>query len=158
MRNLAYASAMGGFLEDPHTLERFVAAQEPVYPQALTEIRSGRKRTHWMWFIFPQLSGLGSSPTSQFYAITSSAEAAAFLAHDTLGRRLRECSEALLGLHGASAYEIFGSPDDQKLRSSMTLFASVSPPGSVFEQVLDRYFDGVSDVRTLQKLGERVRS
>lgn len=139
--------------EDRYDLQRFVAAQERTYPHVLAEIRQGRKRTHWMWFIFPQMAGLGSSATAALYAIETRAEAAAYLAHPILGARLRECAGALLSLASASASDIFGFPDDLKLRSSMTLFASVSPPGSIFQQVLDRYFGGEGDQRTLRLLG-----
>jgi uncharacterized protein (DUF1810 family) len=133
---------------DPHDLDRFVRAQEDVYRQALAEIRSGRKRSHWMWFIFPQFKGLGRSLTSERYAIASGSEAAAYLAHAVLGLRLVECAEALLALEGLTAHEIFGSPDDLKLRSSATLFASVSDEYSVFHRVLDKYFGGQGDAET----------
>ena len=137
-------------MTDPHDLARFVQAQEGVYAQALAEIRSGRKRSHWMWFVFPQFDGLGFSPTSRRYAIRSLAEAKAYLAHPILGPRLTACAEAVLGVHGRTAADIFGSPDDMKLRSSATLFAQVSPDGSVFQRVLDQYFDGVPDGETLR--------
>ena len=138
---------------DPHDLERFVLAQEGVYDRALAEVRSGRKRTHWMWFVFPQLDGLGSSPTARQYAIRSLAEAEAYLRHPVLGPRLVECCEAAVGVEGRTAHEVFGSPDDLKLRSCATLFARVSPPGSVFERVLARFFDGRPDPATLRLLG-----
>ena len=138
---------------DPHDLGRFVHAQETAHRQALAELRAGRKRSHWMWYVFPQFAGLGLSSTSQRYAIRSVAEAEAYLAHPVLGPRLRECCEAVLGVAGRSAHEIFGSPDDLKLRSCATLFASVSPPGSVFARVLDRYFQGRPDERTLRLMG-----
>jgi uncharacterized protein (DUF1810 family) len=134
---------------DPHDLSRFRLAQEGVYERALGEIRSGRKRTHWMWYIFPRFEGLGFSPTSQQYAIKSVSEAEAYLAHPVLGPRLVECAEAALGVEGRSASEIFGSPDDLKLRSCATLFASVSPAGSVFERLLVKYYQGERDDRTL---------
>ena len=130
-------------------LTRFVEAQDADYDAALAEIRSGRKRSHWMWYVFPQIAGLGTSPTSQHFAITSLGEARAYLAHPILGSRLIACSEALLVIEGRSAHDIFGSPDDMKLRSSMTLFAQVSPAGSVFERVLGKYFDGRPDDRTI---------
>jgi len=133
---------------DPFDLERFVSAQEEVYDSALAEIRSGRKRTHWMWFVFPQLRGLGSSPISRQFAIRSSAEARAYLADPILGARLLECCGALLRANAGSATDIFGSPDDLKLRSCATLFASVSEPGSVFERVLERFYGGARDERT----------
>ena len=116
--------------DDPHDLARFVRAQEGDYEAALSEIRGGRKRTHWMWYVFPQLDGLAFSPTSKYYAIKGLDEARAYLGHPVLGSRLRECAEAALGVGGRSAAEVFGSPDDLKLRSCATLFACVSPPGS----------------------------
>jgi uncharacterized protein (DUF1810 family) len=139
----------------PHRedLERFVGAQEGLYDDALAEVRAGRKRTHWMWFVFPQIAGLGLSAMAQRYAIRDLGEARAYLAHPTLGPRLVTCAEAVLGVHGRTAHEIFGSPDDMKLRSCATLFAQVSPEGSVFHQVLDRYFDGRPDSRTLTLIG-----
>jgi uncharacterized protein (DUF1810 family) len=133
---------------DPHGLSRFVEAQEGVYATALAELRAGRKRSHWMWFVFPQVAGLGVSPTAQHFAIRALDEARAYLAHPVLGPRLVECAAAVLAVEGRTAHEIFGSPDDLKLRSSMTLFAQVSAPGSVFDQVLDRLFHGQSDERT----------
>ena len=140
--------------QDPFDLNRFVQAQEDVYPRALSEIKRGRKTSHWMWFIFPQIDGLGYSSTARFYAIKSREEARAFLQHPVLGQRLTECSEPLLQLKGLSASEIFGYPDDMKLRSSLTLFATVSEPGSVFHRVLDQYFGGEMDEKTLQILGK----
>jgi uncharacterized protein (DUF1810 family) len=137
---------------DPYDLNRFVEAQAADYPDALAEIRSGRKRSHWMWYVFPQIAGLGSSPTSQHFAIRSRAEASAYLAHPVLGPRLVECVDALLAIEGREAREIFGSPDDIKLRSSATLFAEVSPAGSVFQRVIEKYFDGAPDERTLRLL------
>lgn len=134
---------------DPFDLERFVRAQEPDYTRALEEIAGGRKRSHWMWYIFPQFTGLGSSATSQHYAIGSLDEARAYLAHPILGRRLIESAEATLKVTGRSAHDIFGSPDDMKLRSSATLFALVSPDDSVFHRVLEKYFGGVRDQRTV---------
>jgi uncharacterized protein (DUF1810 family) len=142
-----------GTTPDPHDLARFVQAQEGDYERALSEIRSGRKRSHWMWYIFPQYDGLGFSPTSRRYAIKSLAEARAYLGHPVLGPRLVECAEAALGVEGRSAYEVFGSPDDMKLRSCATLFARVSPAGSVFQRLLDKYFQGQPDARTLRLLG-----
>jgi len=140
---------------DPHHLQRFVQAQTLHYAEALAEIRGGRKRTHWMWFVFPQLAGLGSSAMAQRYAIASLAEAEAFLAHPVLGARLVECAEAVLSVRGRSAHDIFGSPDDLKLRSSATLFARVAPPGSVFERLLDRFFPDGPDELTLRLLESR---
>jgi len=138
---------------DPYDLTRFVLGQELNYEDALSEIRNGRKRSHWMWYIFPQYQGLGSSPTSRRYAIKSMAEASAYLQHPILGPRLLECAEAALGVTGRSAHELFGSPDDMKLQSCATLFASVSPPESVFERLLKKYFDGTRDEKTLSLLG-----
>lgn len=134
---------------DPYDLNRFVQAQEGDYEQALSEIRSGRKRSHWMWYIFPQYEGLGFSSTSVFYAIKSLAEAQAYLEHPVLGPRLIECSQAALDVEGRSAHEIFGSPDDMKLKSCATLFNQVSPAGSVFEQLLAKYYRGERDEKTL---------
>jgi uncharacterized protein (DUF1810 family) len=138
---------------DPHGLGRFVKAQEPDYARALAEIKAGRKRSHWMWYIFPQFDGLGFSSTSRRYAIKSLAEAEAYLRHPVLGPRLVECAEAALCVERRSASEIFGSPDDMKLRSSATLFACVSPAGSAFERLLARYFQGRRDIKTLDLLG-----
>jgi uncharacterized protein (DUF1810 family) len=135
--------------DDPHDLNRFVLAQEHDYAPALAEIRSGRKRTHWMWYIFPQLDGLGFSQTARRYAIRGLDEARAYLGHPVLGPRLVECAEAVLAVQGRSAREIFGTPDDLKLRSCATLFAEVSPAGSVFRWVLEEYFGGEADGRTL---------
>ena len=137
---------------DPFGLSRFVEAQETVYHSALAEIRDGRKRSHWMWFIFPQLDGLGSSPTARRFAIRSLKEARGYLGHPLLGSRLCECAQALLALRGRSAAEIFGFPDDHKLRSSMTLFALVAPPDAPYQRVLDRYFGGARDPRTIELL------
>ena len=134
---------------DPYDLNRFVQAQERNYDQALREIRAGRKQSHWMWYIFPQFEGLGFSPTSQRSAIKSIAEAEAYRQHPVLGRRLVECCEAVIGVNGRSANEIFGSPDDVKLWSSATLFAQVSAPGSVFESLLSKFFEGAPDQQTL---------
>jgi uncharacterized protein (DUF1810 family) len=139
--------------EDPHDLVRFVEAQGSHYEQALAEISGGRKRTHWMWYIFPQIDGLAFSSTSKHYSIKSVEEAKAFLDHPVLGPRLVECMEAVLRVEGRSAADFFGSPDDLKLKSCATLFACVSPPDSVFERVLDKYYQGGQDGRTLQLLG-----
>lgn len=137
---------------DPYDLSRFVRAQEGDYERALSEIRAGRKRSHWMWYIFPQFEGLGSSATSRQYAIRSVQEAEAYLRHPVLGPRLLQCAEAALGVEGRSASEVFGTPDDLKLRSCATLFAGVSPPGSVFDKLLDKFFGGVPDRKTVQLL------
>ncbi|MFO1309987.1 MAG: DUF1810 domain-containing protein [Burkholderiales bacterium] len=138
--------------DDPYDLARFVDAQRDVHATALAELRAGRKRTHWMWFVFPQIEGLGSSWMAQRYAIASAAEAEAYLRHPVLGSRLVECAEALLAIEGRSAREILGPPDDLKLKSSATLFAAVSPPGSAFERVLDKYFAGERDEATLRRI------
>lgn len=137
---------------DPHDLARFVEAQEDVYAEALSEIRSGRKRSHWMWFIFPQYAGLGFSSTSKRYAIKSLAEAKAYLSHPVLGPRLLECAEAVMGVTGRTAYELFGTPDDMKLKSCATLFESVSPPDSVFQRLLSKYFHGDRDEKTQSQI------
>ena len=134
------------------TLQRFLDAQDKVYETALAELRAGRKRTHWMWFVLPQIAGLGHSSTAAYYAIADLAEARAYLAHPLLGARLAECAGALLGVTGRTAHEILGSPDDLKLRSSMTLFAQVAGPDSVFRRVLERYYGGEADARTLDLL------
>jgi uncharacterized protein (DUF1810 family) len=139
--------------KDPYDLDRFVRAQEDHFAGALSEIRGGRKQSHWMWFIFPQLDGLGTSEMSRRFAIRSLAEADAFLRHPLLGPRLLSCAEAALALAGPSAREVFGAPDDLKLRSSATLFAQASPPGSVFEQLLEKYFAGQPDDATIRLLG-----
>jgi len=137
---------------DPFQLQRFVDAQAPVYRTALAELHAGAKRTHWMWFVFPQLAGLGLSPTAQLYAIASLDEARAYLAHPLLGPRLREATAAVNAVKGRTAHEIFGSPDDLKFRSSMTLFAEAPPNDAVFQAALDAYFAGQPDPRTLELL------
>lgn len=134
-------------------LQRFLDAQATDYAQALAEIKNGRKRSHWMWYIFPQIQGLGFSSTSRHYAIRDLAEATAYLQHPVLGKRLAEISSALLGLASRDASRVFGSPDDLKLKSSMTLFAAVPGADGVFEQVLAKFFGGVRDGQTLQLLG-----
>jgi uncharacterized protein (DUF1810 family) len=139
--------------DDPYDLARFVQAQRDRHAQALAEIRSGRKRTHWMWFVFPQIDGLASSATARRYAIKSIDEAGAYLAHPVLGPRLRECAQAAVDVDSGSATDVFGSPDDLKLRSCATLFACVSPAGSVFERLLEKYWRGERDARTLRLLG-----
>ena len=130
-------------------LSRFLKAQEHDYEQALREIRSGRKRTHWMWYIFPQIQGLGFSSTAQYYAIRDIEEAKDYLAHPVLGARLKEISSALLDLEGLSASEIFGYPDDLKLRSCMTLFRMADLNEPIFLEVLEKYYDGEPDFRTV---------
>jgi uncharacterized protein (DUF1810 family) len=138
---------------DPYDLGRFLRAQVDDYERALSEIQAGRKRSHWMWYIFPQLDGLAFSSTSKHYAIKGLNEAHAYLEHPVLGPRLREIAEAAVAVEGRTAREIFGSPDDLKLRSCATLFACVSPAGSVFERLLMKYYQGRRDERTLQLLG-----
>jgi uncharacterized protein (DUF1810 family) len=133
-------------------LARFVSAQADVYDEALAQLRAGRKRTHWMWFVFPQIAGLGSSPTARRYAIASLEEARAYLTDTVLGPRLIECTSALLAVEGRTAEQIFGYPDDLKLRSSMTLFGRAAPEIELFQQVLDRYYDGKPDPQTLNKV------
>jgi uncharacterized protein (DUF1810 family) len=139
---------------DPYDLSRFVRAQEADYDRALAEIRAGRKQSHWMWYVFPQFVGLGFSATSKRYAIKSLGEARAYLEHPILGPRLRECAEAVLTIEGRSAIEIFGSPDDLKLWSCATLFAGVAPAESVFDRLLDKYFGGRRDQKTVDLLSE----
>ncbi|MCW2696412.1 MAG: hypothetical protein JWR62_1497 [Modestobacter sp.] len=139
---------------DDFGLQRFVEAQnrDGTYDQALRELRAGRKRSHWMWFVFPQVAGLGRSGTAQFYAVSGLAEARAYLAHPVLGPRLRGCAAVLTGLGASDPVAVFGPVDAQKLRSSMTLFAAAAPDEPVFGQVLDRYFDGVEDDATTSRL------
>jgi uncharacterized protein (DUF1810 family) len=142
-----------GDTDDPYDLRRFVRAQADDYEQALKEIREGRKRTHWMWYVFPQVDGLAFSSTSKRYSIKSIEEAKAYLCHPILGPRLLECAAAAVRVEGRSAADIFGSPDDLKLRSCATLFACVSPPGSVFDRLLRKYYQGDRDGKTLRLLG-----
>ena len=137
---------------DSFDLTRFLEAQTSIYPQALAELKAGRKRSHWMWFVFPQFAGLAFSEMSERYAIGSLAEARAYLDHPVLGARLRECAEAVLAVEGRTATQILGSPDDLKLRSCATLFATASAPGSAFERILTEFYGGVQDERTLQLL------
>jgi len=136
--------------EDPYDLNRFLSAQEGIYERALAELRDGQKRTHWMWFIFPQIEGLGYSPTAKRYSIKSREEARQYLNHPVLGKRLLECTEAVVALKGESVSEIFGYPDDVKFTSSMTLFEKIAGSGSVFSLALDRYCRGERDVTTLR--------
>jgi uncharacterized protein (DUF1810 family) len=138
---------------DPYSLSRFINAQETIYESVLAELRSGQKRSHWMWFIFPQIEGLGHSPTSKYYAIKSLDEAREYLNHPILGSRLVECAEIILGIEGRTASEIFGFPDDLKLRSCMTLFSCAAEADSMFDRVLEKYFDGKQDNETLKLLG-----
>ncbi|MEO6587919.1 MAG: DUF1810 domain-containing protein [Pyrinomonadaceae bacterium] len=135
-------------------LKRFLDAQENDFERALAEIKRGRKQSHWMWYVFPQIKGLGSSETSRFYAVKTKAEAELYLAHPVLGARLVEISEALLEIEGKTANQIFGSPDDMKLKSSMTLFGAFKNANPVFRSVLDKYFDGTNDLRTLQLIDD----
>jgi len=137
----------------PFDLDRFLVAQRDVYDDVLDELRRGRKVSHWMWFIFPQVAGLGHSSMSRRFAITSLDVARAYLAHPVLGARLRECAELVLASSGGTADEIFGSIDAKKLRSCMTLFHRADPGEPVFVQVLDRYYDGVTDEATDARLG-----
>jgi uncharacterized protein (DUF1810 family) len=137
---------------DPHDLQRFVDAQNPVYDSVIDELRAGHKRSHWIWFIFPQLKGLGRSPTAQHYGIASRDEAVAYLEHDVLGPRLRECTRLVLAIEGRSIGEAFGSPDDLKLRSSMTLFARCTDDNADFLAVLDKFYGGAQDPATLDRL------
>lgn len=139
-------------MNDPFDLERFVAAQERSYGRALDELRAGAKRSHWMWFVFPQIAGLGRSRTARRYAIESVDEARAYLDHSLLGGRLRECTRAVLQIEGKTAQAIFGYPDWLKFRSCLTLFDAAAP-GEVFGEALDRYFDGARDALTLTRLG-----
>jgi len=139
--------------DDPFNLSRFLQAQEGDFEQALSEIKTGKKRTHWMWYIFPQFDGLAVSSTAKHYSIKSVEEARAYLDHPLLGPRLLECTAAVVGIEGRSATEIFGNPDDFKLRSCANLFACVSRPGSVFERLLDKYYGSQRDDKTLHLLG-----
>jgi uncharacterized protein (DUF1810 family) len=135
-------------------LERFVNAQDPVYATVLSELRTGHKHTHWMWFIFPQVAGLGHSEMAEKYAIRSADEAAAYLAHPVLGARLRECARLVAVVEDKSIEEIFPDPDDRKFHSSMSLFADVAPDEAVFQANLDKYFDGDADPSTLEFLSQ----
>jgi uncharacterized protein (DUF1810 family) len=137
---------------DGFGLQRFVDAQAGVYERARDELREGRKRSHWMWFIFPQIAGLGSSPTAVRFAISSLAEARAYLEHAVLGPRLRECSGIVASVEGRSANEMFGYPDDLKFHSSMTLFAEAGVENGVFVDALEKYFGGERDRATLERL------
>ena len=135
-------------------LYRFIDAQEDVYHKVIQELRNGKKETHWMWFIFPQIAGLGYSSTAKYYALQNVDEARAYLAHPTVGARLLECTEIVLAHKGISALTIFGNIDEMKLRSSMTLFTHVAGPDSLFQQALDMHFDGEQDHRTLDILAK----
>lgn len=139
-------------MDDLYNLNRFVLAQENTYQQALTEVKDGKKRSHWMWFIFPQIDGLGLSAFSKIYSIKSIDEAKSYLNHSVLGSRLNEMTAALLEIEGKTASEIFGSPDDLKLKSCMTLFDSLSADNNIFGKVLGKYFAGDRDKKTLDLL------
>ncbi|MDT5172959.1 MAG: hypothetical protein QOG37_210 [Mycobacterium sp.] len=140
---------------DPFDLKRFVDAQAPVYDTVVDELRTGRKRSHWMWFVFPQLRGLGSSPTAVHYGVASLDEAHAYLDHDLLGPRLRECVGLVNQVQDRSAGEIFGWPDDLKLRSSMTLFARAADDNQDFLALVDKYYGGEQDPQTVARLTVR---
>ena len=139
-------------MHDPYNLQRFVDAQNPVYQQVCAELRQGEKTSHWMWFIFPQLRGLGSSPTAAYYGIASRGEAEAYLKHPVLGPRLTECVSLVNRIEARSVDQIFGYPDDLKFRSCLSLFASVAPDNRIFKDALDKYFGGEPDRRTVERL------
>jgi uncharacterized protein (DUF1810 family) len=141
-------------MNDPFNLLRFVEAQQPVFAQALEELRAGRKTSHWMWFIFPQLQGLGRSKTAEFFAISGAAEARAYLLHGVLGPRLEDCVRAILVHRYKNALQMLGSPDDLKLRSCLTLFACVAPDQPIFQLALDQFFSGEMDRLTLSLLAD----
>ena len=143
---------INGKQTDPFNLQRFVQPQNSVYEEVISELRNGEKVSHWMWFIFPQIKGLGRSPTSTEFAISSLDEARAYLHHSLLGPRLKECTQLVLSTEGRSIKHIFGSPDDMKFHSSMTLFAQVSPDDDIFVKALQKYFRGVPDQLTLDRL------
>ncbi len=142
--------------DDAYDLNRFLSAQQGVYERALSELKGGQKRTHWMWFIFPQIDGLGYSPTAKRYSIKSMEEARQYLDHPVLGKRLLECTEAVVALRGGSVSEIFGYPDDLKFKSSMTLFEKIAGTGSVFSFALDKYCHGKRDAKTLRLLEKPI--
>lgn len=139
-------------MSDPYDLQRFVEAQDPIFAQVRDELRAGRKRTHWMWFVFPQISGLGASPMARRYAISSRAEAEAYLQHPVLGARLRECTRLVTEIEGRTIEEIFGRPDDVKFRSSMTLFAHATSDNEIFTEAIAKYFPNGFDPLTLERL------
>jgi len=138
--------------DDPHNLARFIEAQKNVIGSVKSELAAGRKQSHWMWFVFPQIAGLGRSPMAERYAIASLAEARAYAAHPVLGQRLRDCTATVLAAKGRSAHEIFGSPDDLKFRSSMTLFARACADEPLFRHALERFFHGEEDPLTMREL------
>ena len=140
-------------MEDPFNLRRFLTAQEPLWIQVRQELAEGRKRSHWMWFVFPQLEGLGRSATAKYYGISGIGEAKAYLDHPILGPRLLESVQRVNAVTGKTAHQIFGSPDDLKFRSSLTLFSIVQPELTLFHDALRKYFDGVPDERTVVQLG-----
>src|SRR6185437_3368518 len=142
----------GRAVDDIHDLQRFVAAQEPVFAQVCRELAAGEKRSHWMWFVFPQIAGLGHSPTARRFAIASQDEARAYLAHPLLGPRLRQCVTLVNAVEGRSAHDIFGSPDDVKFRSSMTLFAAAASDREIFLAALQKYYGGAPDPLTMARL------
>ena len=144
-------------MDDPHDLQRFLVAQEPVMVRVRAELAAGAKTTHWMWFVFPQLRALGRSSTARHYGIADRAEAQAYATHPVLGPRLVECTRLVLGVHSRSAHDIFGSPDDLKLRSCLTLFGAVAPQEPEFSEGLARYYDGRPDEHTLELLGPPAR-
>ena len=139
-------------MDDPYNLKRFVNAQAAVFEQACSELRAGRKRSHWMWFVFPQIAGLGRSETARTFAIASMEEARAYLAHPVLGPRLRECCRLVDRVEGRSAHQIFGDPDDMKFHSCLTLFATVAPDEAVFAEALQKHFGGERNSPTLARL------
>lgn len=143
-------------MPDAYNLQRFTDAQHHVYRQVLRELQGGEKNSHWMWFVFPQIEGLGSSPKAMHYAIASPEEASAYAAHPILGARLRECTRTVLGIRNRGISEIFGAPDDVKFRSCMTLFAQIAPEEPLFREALDRYFGGESDPLTLAILARKT--
>jgi uncharacterized protein (DUF1810 family) len=138
--------------DDPFNLRRFVAAQDEIFAKVREELRAGRKRSHWMWFVFPQIAGLGSTAMAQFFAISSLDEARAYLAHPVLGARLRDCVALVNAVEGRTLFDIFGDPDRLKFRSCMTLFERAAPDEPVFARALDKYCDGLRDPKTLEKL------
>src|SRR5262249_46744467 len=138
--------------KDPYNLQRFLDAQNPIFDDVCSELRRGGKTSHWMWFVFPQIQGLGRSSTAREFAISSLAEAEAYIMHPVLGPRLRKCAALVAAIQGSSAEEIFGNPDDRKFRSSMTLFAHATPDNQVFVDALEKYFQREFDPLTLQLL------
>ena len=139
-------------MSDPYDLQRFVEAQQPVYPRVVSELGAGRKQSHWMWFIFPQIEGLGHSAMAQRYAIGSRAEAVAYLDHPVLGPRLRECARLVSAVAGKDIHAILGSPDDMKFKSSMTLFAKIAADNADFAAALQKYYGGEFDEATIARL------